>query len=284
MSLLRGKKIIITGGSLGIGYAVARKCAEAGAKLIIASRTEADLKAAVKALTQVADKGHYYRVLDVGSQNEVSHFAEEVREKETAIDGLVNCAGVYGPIGPLGEIDIDKFVQAVSINLMGTVFMCHYFSSLMKGRNAKIVNYSGGGAATPFPNYSAYAVSKAAIVRLTENLCCEFRDLGINVNCIAPGFVATRLHQQTLDAGEKAGKSFVKKTEEQIKNGGVDPDIPARLTVFLLSDKSAGISGKFISALWDSWEKEEFIERLRTDSDFATLRRIDNKMFYKKEG
>lgn len=282
MGLLKDKIIIVTGGSLGIGYAVAEKCAEAGAKVIIASRTEDDLKAAVKKLNEINKSCNSYKVLNVGNKDQVKEFACEIREKSGYIDGLINCAGIYGPIGPLDEIDIDNFAQTININLMGTVFMCHYFTSLMKNKGGKIINYSGGGAATPFPNYSAYAVSKTGIVRLTENLSQEFKPYGIAVNCVAPGFIITRLHQQTLAAGEKAGSSFLKNTEEQINKGGVPLEVPARLTVFLLSHKADGITGKFISAPWDPWETADFIQRLKTDKDFATLRRIDDKTFFVK--
>lgn len=195
------------------------------------------------------------------------------------MDGLVNCAGIYGPIGPLNEIDVEDFAKAIQINFLGTVFMCHYFAPLMANRSAKIVNFSGGGAATPFPNYSAYATSKIAIVRLTENLAEELKPLGISVNAIAPGFVITRLHEQTIQAGERAGKSFLENTKKQMDGGGVPPEKAAELSVYLLSDQSAGINGKFISAPWDDWKNLAFAERLKKEKNFAVLRRIDGKTF-----
>jgi 3-oxoacyl-[acyl-carrier protein] reductase len=149
----------------------------------------------------------------------------------------------------------------------------------MKNRNAKIVNFSGGGAATPFPNYSAYAAGKIAVVRLTENLAEEFKPLGISVNAVAPGFVVTRLHDQTLRAGEKAGKSFLEGTKKQIEKGGVPPEKAADLTSLLLSGQSDGINGKFISAPWDPWGETEFIEKLKSSKHLATLRRIDRMNF-----
>jgi NAD(P)-dependent dehydrogenase (short-subunit alcohol dehydrogenase family) len=147
----------------------------------------------------------------------------------------------------------------------------------------KIINYSGGGAATPFPNYSAYATSKIATVRFTENLSIELADERFDVNCIAPGFVITRLHRDTLAAGpDGATKAFYENTKKQMDNGGTSAAIPAGLTVFLLSAESDGITGKFISAQWDPWRKKTFQDRLRADKDFATIRRIDDKTFFKK--
>jgi 3-oxoacyl-[acyl-carrier protein] reductase len=137
------------------------------------------------------------------------------------------------------------------------------------------VNYSGGGAATPFPNFSAYATSKVAIVRFTENLPMELSQEGFDINCIAPGFVVTRLHQETLKAGEEqATKPFYENTKKQWKHG-VPSSKAETLTVFLLSASDG--SGKFISAPWDMAGGGS--GRLKGDKHFATLRRIDEKTF-----
>jgi 3-oxoacyl-[acyl-carrier protein] reductase len=173
------------------------------------------------------------------------------------------------------------FRHAIEINLMGTVYMCHALAALIVGLpRKKIVNFAGGGAATLFPYYSAYAASKAAIVRFTENLAVELTDEGFDVNCVAPGFVLTRLHQQTLAAGpEAASAAFYENTKRQIESGGVPVEKAADLTAFLLSSASDGITGKFISAPYDSWHTPELQNRLRQAKDLATLRRIDERFF-----
>jgi len=281
--ILRDKAIVITGGSLGIGFATAIKCAQEGAQVIIAARNKEYLERALESLREISDKGHDCYSLDVSNFNEVKAFAEWCNKKNYCLNALVNCAGIYGPIGKSTEIDMGDFANAININLLGTVFMCSAFAlRLVSKSNKKIINYSGGGAATPFPNYSAYAVSKTAIVRFTENLALELSDKKIDVNCIAPGFVITRLHEQTLMAGpENAGPSFYDNTKKQIESGGVSAEKAAELTVFLISEISDGITGKFISAPWDPWRDLEFQELLKTDKDIATIRRIDNK-YYKK--
>jgi 3-oxoacyl-[acyl-carrier protein] reductase len=179
---------------------------------------------------------------------------------------------------------MDRFNEAIGTNFLGTVYMCNAFIPIMNSNGRKkVVNFSGGGAASPFPNYSAYATSKVAIVRLTENLSIELAEEGFDVNCIAPGFVITRLHQQTIDVGpELATKTFFENTKKQIESGGQPVEKAVFLTIFLLSSDSDGITGKFISAPWDNWQDKDFQNRLRTDKDFATLRRIDDKTFFKK--
>ncbi len=282
MGLLENKTIVVTGGSMGIGLTVAQRCAEEGASLILASRHENDLQKAVKTLGGNG-RPHSYYCLDVSFAEIVKKTAERIAKKLACVDGLVNCAGIYGPIGKTDSVDPAQFAEAININLLGTFYVCRFFSPLLKkAKRGKIVNYSGGGAAGPFPNYSAYAVSKIGIVRLTENLAAELKEDNIDVNAVAPGFVVTRLHQETVNAGQRAGEEFLKKTIEQLSMGGVSPTVAANLTVFLLSSASDGITGKFISAPGDPWQNDVFRARLRQDADFAVLRRIDDKIFFKK--
>jgi len=284
MQLLENKRFVITGGSQGIGFAVAEKCVLEGAEVILVARNERDLKNSINKLSVHSTKNHQYYLLDVGNLNAVKEFARWIKNQNLEIDGLVNCAGVYGPIGSTTTIELDEFTKAISINFLGTVYMCSLIAPLLnKQSRKKIVNYSGGGAATPFPNYSAYATSKISIVRFTENLSLELSTENIDINCVAPGFVITRLHQQTLLAGsEIVGDVFFESTKKQIETGGVPAEKAAELTCFLLSAASDGITGKFISAPWDPWQTLEFQNLLRQDKDIATLRRIDNKTFFKK--
>jgi 3-oxoacyl-[acyl-carrier protein] reductase len=284
MGLLDAKTIVITGGSLGIGLEIAKSCASEGASITIAARDKGNLQKALAILKEISNRDHHVYSLDVSLYEEVGSFAHWCSERLGGVHGLVNCAGVYGPIGKSHQVKMERFKEAIEINFLGTVYMCHAFIPLLKStKGKKIVNYSGGGAATPFPNFSAYATSKIAIVRFTENLSVELSDEGFAINCIAPGFVITRLHQDTLKAGpDLATNAFLENTKKQIASGGVPPEKAARLTVFLLSAESDGITGKFISAPWDPWQEKEFQERLRTDTDFATLRRIDDKTFFKK--
>ena len=283
MAKLDSKTIIVTGGSLGIGFAIAKKCAREGAEIIIVARNKSNLETSIDELESISGKKHQLYSLDVGNLSHIRNFTHWIKRQDLEINCLVNCAGIYGPIGKTTTLDMKKFYEAIQINFMGTVYMCNAIAPLLRSKTQKkIVNYSGGGAASPFPNYSAYAASKIAIVRFTENLSLELAEDNIEVNCIAPGFVITRLHQQTIEAGpDKAGENFLKNTKKQIKSGGISPDKAADLTAFLLSEDSDGISGKFISAPWDPWQNSDFQYRLRTEKDFATLRRIDDKIFFK---
>lgn len=283
MQKLNKKKVVITGGSTGIGFAISRHCLREGALPILLARKEHELENAIKCLQQEFNVECPYYCADVSSIESVAAVAKKVAQDHTKVDGLVNCAGVYGPIGKSHLIDPIKFTEAIQVNLLGSFYMCHFFIPLLsKDPRGKIVNFAGGGAASPFPNYSGYATSKVGVVRLTENLALELADSHIDVNSIAPGFVITDFHKETLVAGKSAGIDFLNKTKEEIRKGGVSPDVAATLAVFLLSSDSDQISGRFVSAPWDPWQDKDFQAQLRQDPDLATLRRIDSRLFYRK--
>ena len=285
MPSLDSMTIVITGGSTGIGYAIARSCVEAGATVIISARGRDALETALGQLRGIADRDHRLYAMDVGNLQAVQDFAGWLREHGIAPAGLVNCAGIFGAIGKTTSVDMREFTSAIQINLLGTAYMCHAVGPLMRSHGRrKIINCAGGGGTFPFPLYSAYAASKAAVVRLTENLAVELAEDEIDVNCIAPGFVATRLHEQTFAAGAEKAGAFFSHTQKQIASGGVPAERSAELATFLLSSDSDGISGKYISAPWDPWRDPGFQDRLRNDKDFGTLRRIDDQQFFRKAG
>jgi NAD(P)-dependent dehydrogenase (short-subunit alcohol dehydrogenase family) len=284
MGMLDSRVIVITGGSLGIGAEIAKACAAEGATVVISARTIDGLEKTLKELKHISQRNHELYPLDVSQYPHVRDFARWCAAKFQHIHGLVNCAGIYGPIGKTSQVSMEKFAEAIAINFLGTVYACQALIPLFpSSMRKKIVNFSGGGAAAPFPHYSAYATSKVAIVRFTENLAAELVDEAVDANCIAPGFVITRFHEETLKAGpELATPAFYENTKKQMASGGVPVEKAVRLTIFLLSSLSDGITGKFISAAWDPWPDKDFQERLRRDKDFATIRRIDDKMFFKK--
>ncbi len=284
MGILDSKIIVITGGSMGIGFEIAKKCAIEGATVVVSARNESDIQKALKELKAGSSGAHCGYPIDVSQYDKVQQFAAWCAARFNSIHGVVNCAGIYGPVGKTYHVSMSEFTHAVQINFLGMVYMCHEFIPLIKSETRKkIVNMSGGGAATPMANYSAYSTSKTALVRFTENLSLELAQEGFDVNCVSPGFVATRIHQSTLEAGpERATPQFFEYTKRQMESGGVLPRKAADLVAFLLSRDSDGITGKFISAPWDPWQEKSFQNRLRTDKDFAVIRRIDDKTFYKK--
>jgi len=159
---------------------------------------------------------------------------------------------------------------------MAPVAMCRLIVPWMaERRRGKIINLSGGGATGPRPNFSAYAASKAALVRFTEILAAETCDLGIGVNCIAPGAMPTAMLESILASGPcLAGQREYESAVNAGRSGTSTLDRAADLCVFLASRESDGITGKLISAVWDPWERlADHLEDLQS-TDVYTLRRI----------
>jgi len=271
---LKDRVALVTGGSRGIGRAIVQRLLEEGAKVAFCGRSAADLRAATDDFARHGEDLFPYRA-DVGDQTQVARLVGATLERFERIDVLVNNAGIYGPIGPTWENDPGQWWEALTVNLLGAFLVSRQvIPGMIRTGRGKIINMSGGGAASPFPRFTAYAVSKAALVRFTETLALELADHNIQVNAVAPGFVATALHQQTLEAGERAGTEFLRKTREQLAQGGVRPEIPAALVAFLASDKADRITGRFISSVWDNWaDFENHLDEI-AKTDVYTLRRI----------
>jgi NAD(P)-dependent dehydrogenase (short-subunit alcohol dehydrogenase family) len=192
---------------------------------------------------------------------------------------LVNNAGVYGPKGEIEFIEWVDWIRAIEINIFGSILMSRAVLPHFKMQHyGKIIQLSGGGATSPMPRLSAYAVSKAAIVRYAETLAEEVRGTGIDVNSIAPGALNTRMLEEILAAGpDKVGKDFYERSMRQKETGGAGLVKGADLALFLASPESDGITAKLISAVWDSWrEWPNHLDQL-SKSDAYTLRRISGR-------
>jgi 3-oxoacyl-[acyl-carrier protein] reductase len=275
--VLHGRSAIVTGASQGLGLAIAHAFINAGARVCICGRDEfAVERAHAELAATVGREAVVGETADVSVPADVDRVVERAMHAFGRIDILVNNAGVYGPKGRVEDVDWPAWEAAVRVNLFGSVLACRALVPHMRAnRYGKIVQLSGGGATTPLPRLSAYAASKAGIVRFTETLAEEVREDGIDVNAIAPGALNTRLLTEVLEAGpERVGSSFYERALQQNEAGGTPLERGAALAVFLASAASDGITGKLISAPWDAWEDlSDHAEQLAA-SDVYTLRRI----------
>jgi 3-oxoacyl-[acyl-carrier protein] reductase len=176
---------------------------------------------------------------------------------------------------------VSDFRHTVDVNLVGTLIPIAVMGDRLRVARGSIVTFSGGGATTPLRRFDAYAASKAAVVRLTENLAADLSESGVRINAVAPGFVASDIHRGTLAVGpELAGREYFERTAATITAGSGDPPAEAaKLSAFLLSDAAVNITGRLISAQWDPWRDPAFQLELQSDAHLATLRRIDDQFF-----
>jgi NAD(P)-dependent dehydrogenase (short-subunit alcohol dehydrogenase family) len=278
---LRSTIAFITGANRGLGLEIARAYVGAGASVMLCARDAALLEAAGSGLARTARDGQAVRwePADVTDATRVAAIVDQTIRELGGLHVLVSNAGIYGPFGLIEDVDWAEWVRAIEINLFGSVIPIRAVLPHFKAnRYGKIIQISGGGATNPLPRISAYAASKAAIVRFAETLAEECKGFRIDVNSIAPGALNTRLLEDVLAAGpDKVGRDFFERSMRQKEEGGVPLLRGAELAVFLASAMSDGITGKLISAVWDNWLSwPDHLEELG-GSDVYTLRRITGR-------
>lgn len=275
---LSGKVAIITGANQGLGLEIAKQYIAEGADVMLCARNN-DLLQEVRAnLAAKAAPGQQIiaQAGDVSVEADTKALVQTTLAQLGDCHILVNNAGIYGPKGEIEEVDWTDWVKAMEINVFGSILMTRaVLPHFKQQRRGKIIQLSGGGATNPLPRLSAYATSKAAIVRFAETLAEEVRDWGIEVNAVAPGALNTRMLDEILAAGpEKVGQAFYERSLKQKQSGGAPLDRGAELAVFLGTSASNGITGKLISAIWDNWEQWPLHLDELAKSDIYTLRRI----------
>jgi NAD(P)-dependent dehydrogenase (short-subunit alcohol dehydrogenase family) len=261
-----------------LGLEIARAYVAAGARVIVCGRDTSALERARTELESVAPDPVFVATaaVDVSDRAAVDGLVTTARERFSSVHVLVNNAAIHGPIGLTEEVEWGEWEHAIRVNLFGSVLCCRAVLPQFRAQGyGKIIQLSGGGATAPRPRLSAYAASKAAVVRFVETLAEEVRGTGIDVNAIAPGALSTRLLDEVLDAGpDRVGEAEYQRALEQRSSGGTPFELAARLAVFLGSEKSDGITGKLISAPWDPWEELPSHADDLGSTDVYTLRRI----------
>jgi 3-oxoacyl-[acyl-carrier protein] reductase len=269
---------LIVGAGRGIGEAIALRFAAEGARLILAARTAGELETVARKI-RAASGTAVIATTDVTAPEQVTNLVQKSIETFGKIDILVNAAGTYGPIGRAWEVDAQEWANTFSVNLFGPFLVCQsVLPHMIRAGRGKIINFSGGGATSPLRRFSAYGVSKAAVVRFTETLAEELKEFNIQVNAIAPGAVDTKLQDSVLAAGEKAGDLLQRiRRLRETGEGGTPREVPAELAVFLASGDSGNLTGRLISApndKWESWTDERLAEIM--SKPWFTLRRLDS--------
>lgn len=273
---LQDKRAVITGASQGLGRTIAETFLREGASILICARNAEALDRAYSSFHAFAPGRVHAMVCNVGVEADLEELARQAELRLGGADILVANAGIYGPKGAFEDVEWAKWLEAIQVNLIGTAYCCRVFIPLLKkAPRGKIVILSGGGATKPLPFLSAYAASKAGIVRLGETLAEELKPFGVDVNLIAPGALNTRLLDEVIDAGPgKVGEHFYTAALKQRDGGGTPLEFGANLCVHLVSPAGDGVTGRLISAQWDPWQRIQELREELMASDIYTLRRI----------
>jgi NAD(P)-dependent dehydrogenase (short-subunit alcohol dehydrogenase family) len=275
----------ITGGTRGIGAHVAGMLAAGGWSVAVCSRHEEDAVATATALSQASGRASIGVGADVASPSEMARFAEVVGAELGPVRAVVANAAELGPVGPLHTTDLTRWAAAISVNLVGVANTIAAFSpAMIERRIGSVVTLCGGGVGGPnvAPCLSAYTSSKAAVAMLTETVASELAAYNVRVNAISPGAVATTFMDEVVEAGpDVVGADLYEQVVIQ-RRRPVDLNSFCHLLRFLLDDGPPFVTGRVLSARWDS--PDDLSQRPPdARSSRYRLRRIDEDLHSESE-
>lgn len=240
--MLAGRTIIVTGAARGLGLAIAKACAAAGARLVLGDVLEAEGVEAARALA-AEGPGCRFVPADLASPASIEAFCADIGSREGAVDGLVNngaiATGIGGPTYDALEIDVwDRVMQ---VNARGTWLMTRNMAPLLKkGRDARIVNVASDTALWGAPRLLAYVASKGAVISMTRSLARELGPSGIGVTVVAPGILRTSSTEYVPEERHRlyeAGRAVP---------GPQSPEDVVGTIVFLLTPAALAVTGQVI--------------------------------------
>lgn len=269
MHKVKDKGVLITGAGRGIGKRLAIGFASRGARVGLLARSKAELDLADLEIEHAGGTSLRLRA-SVCDFEQMAAAVDRMKTHYGTIDILICAAGLQGPIAPLAETSPKAWAATIETNLIGVMHSCRaVLPHMIERRSGKIIVISGRGGAGPRPWFSAYAASKAAVVRMVETLAEEVRDHNIQVNAMAPGGTYTSMTDEILKAGDRAGWKENEEAQQVRLTGGIAPEKQIQLALFLASEASNHISGKLLHVN-DDWKK---LEHANLSRDIYTLRR-----------
>jgi meso-butanediol dehydrogenase/(S,S)-butanediol dehydrogenase/diacetyl reductase len=237
MTGLRGQRVVISGGSSGIGFETARMLAAEGAEVCLAARDPDRLQNAIDQIGGAA----WGRSCDVADPAAIADLAGELSERWSALDGLVNCAGV-APMGSAADTTTEVWDETFAVNVRGPFLLCRELGPMLHwGHGPSVVNVSSNLAERAIPGMAAYNASKAALNQFTRSLALEWAPT-VRVNAVMPAVVDTPIHALRGLSPEQ-----VRAMDGIHPLGRIgQPEDVASLIVFLLSDASSWMTGTVI--------------------------------------
>lgn len=236
---MAGQKVLVTGGSRGIGAAIARELAHEGASVAITYVSRED--AALAVLKELPGTAHLAVKMDVGSEESIEQGLDQILKSWGQIDGVVNNAGITKDTLLL-RMKAEDFDQVVNTNLRGTFLVTrNVLKPMLKARKGSIVNITSVVGQTGNAGQANYAASKAGTVGFSKSVAAEVASRGIRVNCVAPGFINTEMTGVLTEDQKKMILS-------QIPLGRIaEAKEVAQVVSFLLSDRASYITGQTLS-------------------------------------
>lgn len=268
---LKRETAVVTGAGRGIGRAIAIAQAREGAQVALLARTEAEVAAVAGAITDQGGTARAYRV-DLVDLDAVTRTLAKIERDLGPVGLLTNNAGAFGAIGPIWTVDPAEWWSDVEVNVRGTFNCCRaVVLGMIERRRGRIINMTGGGTATSFPNGSGYAASKAGILRFTECLSDSLIDTGVLVFAMDPGLVRTRMTEYQLNS--QAGRDYLPHLADTFAAGvSVPPERAAAMAVEIGTGRFDRIAGRMLMAARDDLDAVEATMDDIVAKDFRSLR------------
>ena len=236
------RNVIVTGGSRGLGLAIAAALAGEGYSVIAVARTLTDDLAALIAGHEKTDSGAvHFEPFDLAQTDQIASFVRTLRKAHGGFHGLVNNAGI-GTEGILATMPESEIERLITINTLSPILLTkHIVRTMMADGGGRIVNMSSIVASSGFKALSVYSATKAALNGFTRSLAREVGPLGITVNAVAPGFIETDL---TKGLGEKEAEKI--RQRSALRRMARPADV-AHAVSYLLSDKAINVTGTVLT-------------------------------------
>lgn len=268
---------IIISVSSDIGTEMAKRWVSRGWQIIGTYRTETS---STKCLPNIGVK---LIKLDLSDDESIKSACKKIQEMFFQWDVLVLCPGTQDPVGSFDSVDFDEWAISVRINFVNQLRIVR---ELLPKRNRKnelgpcVLFFAGGGTNNATVNYSAYTISKVALIKMCELLDAEIQDTRFTI--VGPGWVKTKIHESTMKAGAKAGDNL-KRTIDKFTRGEFTPmqDV-LDCCDWLIQSPRELISGRNFSVVFDAWGTDELSNKLVEEPDMYKLRRYGNKLLIRR--
>lgn len=267
----KNKNVLITGAGRGLGKRLALGFARRGCRIGLVSRSKAELDLAHIEIEQAGGSALRIRA-DVTDAEQIGMAVERAHVAfQSPVDILICAAGVHGPLKSFLEASLAAWNQTINVNLMGVIHACRaVLPHMTKRRAGKIIVLTCESDRPPHAHFSAYTVSKTALVRLVESIAVEVVDDNVQINCLDPGRAYTTLTDEIIEAGDTLEASVVAEAREVRRTGGASAELQLQHALFLASEQSNHITGKLIH-ITDDWQK---LRNATLRPDALTLRRV----------